>query len=206
MTIIKEQFKPYFTASEKPEVVEIETANYISILGNGSPGTNLFYEKKHAIKVWAAALSKHFAATDKAFESDIVEIFYWFDEDEVGYVDIGNFYTTVDLSLLQYRIVVRIPDSITAEEVNAFAKENASLPFAEELAHYSYTAGKSVQLLHKGPFANELDTLPILQKFATENGYKKHGMHHEIHITHFEKGQSQMHLKTILRDPVITIN
>ena len=201
MNILKD-YKDYFSANEKPEVVEIGEANYVSILGEGSPGTALFYKKKAAIKEFVAALEHHYTAINLAFSSSVVEIFYWFDEEEVGYVDIGNFYTTVDLDLLKYRIVIRIPDFVKAETIQDIGQAS-DLPFAKDFELFTYTAGTCVQLLHKGPFAGELQTLPILQKFATEHGFKKSGMHHELHLTHFELGQSQAHLKTILRDPVI---
>lgn len=201
MNIFKE-YKNYYTATEKPEVVEIGEAKYVSILGKGSPGTALFYEKKAAIKEFVAALEHYYASTDLAFSSDVVEIFYWFDEEKVGYVDIGNFYTTVDLDLLKYRIVIRIPGFVKTEAIQEIG-ETSNLPFAKDFEHFTYTAGTCVQLLHKGSFAGELRTLSILQKFAAENGFRKSGMHHEIHLTHFELGQSQEHLQTILRDPVI---
>lgn len=204
MNILNE-YKDYFSANEKPEVVEIREANYVSILGEGSPGTSLFYKKKAAIKEFVAALVRHYSAMNLAFSSSVVEIFYWFDEEEVGYVDIGNFYTTVDLDLLKYRIVVRIPDFVKAETIQEI-EQTSDLPFAKDFEYFTYRAGTCVQLLHKGPFAGELQTLPLLQKFAAEHGFKKSGMHHEIHLTHFELGQSQAHLQTILRDPVIKQN
>lgn len=205
MINIKDKYRPYYTANEKPELIEVEQASYVSLLGSGSPGTDIFYEKKQAIKQFKEKLELHFKATPKAFQNSIVEIFYWFDEDKVGYIDIGNFYTTVDLSLLHYRIAIRIPDTITAIDLQTFIGNNPYIPFADAIEHFTYTAGRSVQLLHKGPFAGELQTLPILQQFATAKGYKKSGMHHEIHLTQFEKGQSQANLHTILRDPVIKI-
>lgn len=201
MNILQEN-KSYFTAKDQPEVVEIGKATYLSILGKGSPGTAIFYKKKSAIKEFVAALSSVFHQTENNFESNIVEIFYWFNEEKVGYVDIGNFYTTVDLNLLQYRIVIRIPDFNTDETIKKVAQENQDLPFHDEFELFTYTAGKCVQILHTGPFADELETLPVLQQFATENNFKKSGMHHEIHLTNFEIGQSQENLQTILRDPV----
>lgn len=200
MNILKED-KEYFSANEKPEVVEIGEASYVSILGEGSPGTTLFYKKKAAIKEFVAVVEQHYAATDLAFSSNVVEIFYWFEE-EVGYVDIGNFYTTADLDLLKYRIVIRIPHFVKAQAIQEIG-QTSDLPFAKVFEHFTYTAGTCVQLLHMGPFAGELQTLPILQKFATEHGFKKSGMHHEIHLTHFELGENQAHLQTILRDPVV---
>ncbi|MBG6233811.1 hypothetical protein IWX76_000366 [Pedobacter sp. CAN_A7] len=196
-------YKDYYTASEKPEVVEIGEASYVSILGLGSPGTPAFYQKKAAIKEFVAALAEKHTLDNKPFSSSVVEIFYWFDEEKVGYVDIGNFYTTVDLALLQYRIAIRIPNFISSEDIKQVTEQRGEILFAKDFEHFTYTAGTCVQLLHKGPFAGELQTLPILQKFATDNGFRKSGMHHEIHLTHFELGQSQAHLQTILRDPVV---
>jgi hypothetical protein len=199
---IQKENKDYYTATHQPEVVEVTKANYVSILGKGSPGTAVFYEKKKAIKEFITALETHYANTDLAFSSDVVEIFYWFDEEKVGYVDIGNFYTTVDLALLQYRIAIRIPDYITNEAIEQIAGKRPDISFGKQFEQFTYTAGRCVQLLHKGPFALELETLSVLQKFASENGFKKSGMHHEIHLTHFEPGQSQAKMKTILRDPI----
>jgi hypothetical protein len=205
MDILKAH-KDYFMAKEKPEVVEIGEASYVSILGHGSPGTTLFYQKKGAIKSFVAALEEKYLLANNPFTSRVVEIFYWFDEEKVGRVDIGNFYTTVDLNLLQYRIAIRVPDFIGIADIKQITKVSRDIPFAKDFELFTYTAGTCVQLLHKGSFAGELQTLPVLQKFATEHGFRKSGMHHEIHLTNFELGQSQEHLQTILRDPVTKQN
>lgn len=57
---------------------------------------------------------------------------------------------------------------------------------------YSYIPGDCVQILHEGSFVDELETLPILQKFADDNQFVKSGMHHEIHLINFERGQAQI--------------
>ncbi len=202
---LKQQYTDYYTASGQPEIVKIARASYVSILGSGSPGTDTFYAKKKAIAAFNEALQKSFTHTGNTFTRSIIEIFYWFDEDKVGYVDIGDFYTTMDLALLRYRIAIRIPEFVTDEHISQVARERQDIPFASAFERFEYTAGMCVQLLHRGPFAAELQTLPILQEFATANGLKKSGMHHEIHLVNFEKGQSQAHLQTILRDPVTSI-
>ncbi|WP_416439993.1 hypothetical protein ACH3O9_10070 [Leeuwenhoekiella sp. A16] len=201
---LKDTYRDYYTASEQPEIVDILDATYISILGSGRPGTAVFYEKKKALLDFVEDLQQQYRGSDKAFISNIVEIFYWFDEAETGFVDIGNFYTTVDLDLLHYRIAIRIPEYISNNDIQETVQRSKANPFADDFELFKYTAGESVQLLHLGPFAGELETLPLLQDFATEMGLKKSGMHHEIHLVNFEPGQSQDHLKTILRDPVVT--
>lgn len=198
------KYSGYYSASTEPEIVEIGRMNYLSILGSGSPGTPIFYEKKKAIIDFLQQLQKEFTQKEKAFKSDIVEIFYWFDEKE-GFVDIGDFYTTLSLDILKYRIAVVIPDFITAQNIEVTAENHKEIPFASQFETFDYNAGKCVQLMHLGPFAGELVTLPILQNFASESGLRKSGMHHEIHITYFEKGQSQANMQTILRDPVQAI-
>ncbi len=202
---MRQYYKDYYSATGQPEIVEISKASYISILGSGSPGTDIFYEKKKAILAFMKTLQQYIDKKDTLLINDIIEIFYWFDEDVVGYVDIGNFYNTVDLALLKYRIAIRIPDFITSEHIEQVAERRHDILFANAFERFEYMAGKCVQILHNGPFAEELDTLPILQRFATVNGLKKTGMHQEIHLINFERGQSQTHLQTILRDPVSTI-
>jgi len=201
---IPNELSSYYSAKTQPEIVHFGELNYLSILGSGSPGTTTFYQKKKAILDFVSQLQNQFNGTEKAFKNNIVEIFYWFDEKE-GHVDIGDFYTTVDLSLLHYRIAILIPDSVTEDDIKVTAQKSGAIAFATEFERFNYNAGKCVQVMHLGPFSGELETLPILQDFANQNSLVKSGMHHEIHLIHFEYGQSQEHLKTILRDPVKSI-
>lgn len=200
---LQEKYNNYYTASEQPESVYIHEATYVSILGDGSPGTTAFYEKKKAILHFVEMLQSQYAGTEKAFTSGIVEIFYWFEEEQNDLINIGNFYTTIDLDLLRYRVAIRIPEYITRDTIEALAQGVAAHSSAKDFERFVYTAGECVQVLHVGPLAGELETLPLLQQFATANGLIKSGMHHEIHLVNFERGQNQSHLRTILRDPVL---
>jgi hypothetical protein len=202
MLNLQEQYKQYYTASEEPEVVEIDEASYVSILGKGSPGTDAFYEKKYEIKRLVAQLEKRFSETEKAFRNSVVEIFYWYNENETGFINIGEFYSKVSLNLLRYRIVIRVPGYVSEKDIQAAAIESVNRKYANAFEKFTYTSGKSVQLLHVGPLAGELETLPLLEQFASGRGLKKAGMHHEIHLVNFERGENQSHLQTILRDPV----
>lgn len=198
------EYKDYFTASTVPEVIDVPSASYVTIEGHGSPGTNSFYDKKSALKSFVKEIQSAFSKTDKAFSGNSIEIFYWFDENKFGYVNIGDFYTSVPLEFLHYRIAVRLPGFITKSDIREITQKSSN-SFAGEYSYFTYTAGKCVQVLHLGPFAGELETLPLLEEFATSKGLKKSGMHHEIHLNDFEKGQSQEYFQTILRDSVIKI-
>ena len=200
---LQEKYKNYYTASEQPELAYIPEATYVSILGNGRPGTIAFYQKKKAILHFVEKLESQYEGTDYAFTSGIVEIFYWFEEEQNDLVNIGNFYTTIDLDLLHYRIAIRIPEYITRDTIEALAQGVEAHSSTKDFERFVYTAGECVQVLHVGPLAGELETLPLLQQYATANGLTKSGIHHEIHLVNFERGQNQLHLRTILRDPVM---
>jgi hypothetical protein len=198
-------YESYYKASEQPEVVEISEASYASILGKGSPGTGDFYEKKKEIKNLMEGLQNRYSETQKAFTNSVIEIFYWYDEQQTGFINIGEFYSKVDLNLLHYRIAIRIPNYVSEKDIQEVAQDTVTEKFVSSFERFTYTAGKSVQLLHLGALAGELETLPVLQQFASEKGLIKSGMHHEIHLVNFERGQNQAHLQTILRDPVTEI-
>jgi hypothetical protein len=199
---ISTAYKSYYKASEHPEVVEISQASYASILGKGSPGTDDFYEKKKEIRNLVEGLQNRYRETEKAFTSTIVEIFYWYDEQQTGFINIGEFYSKVDLNLLHYRIAIRIPEYVSEKDIQEVAQHSVTEKFVSSFERFTYTAGKSVQLLHLGALAGELETLPVLEHFASERGLIKSDMHHEIHLVNFERGENQTHLQTILRDPV----
>lgn len=170
----------------------------------GSPDTDIFYDKKRALKNFTNSLQLDLENTEKEFQSSVLEIFYWYKIEETGFVDIADFYTTVDLKHLQYRMAIRIPNFIQSKDIEPVIREKASNGniYTDEFELFTYTAGKCVQILHQGPFADELDTLPKLQQFATNNDLISTGMHHEIHLTNFEFGQGQENLQTILRHTV----
>tara|TARA_Y100001960_G_C14481345_1_gene731963 strand:- start:403 stop:741 length:339 start_codon:yes stop_codon:yes gene_type:complete len=107
----------YYKAKQEPEVVVIPKTTFISVLGEGSPGTSIFYKKKKMMIQFSEKLQEVYDRTEEALEDHIVEIFYWYNEAETGFVDIGNFYTSVDLDLLNYRIAIRIPETITKEQI-----------------------------------------------------------------------------------------
>ena len=58
-----------------------------------------------------------------------------------------------------------------------------------------------MQILHKGPFDKEPDTLKKLEAFMEVINLRRNGRHHEIYLSDFRKTPPEK-LKTILREPV----
>jgi effector-binding domain-containing protein len=169
-------------ASDEPEITTIGPATFLSLTGQGRPGTEDFYAEKVALSESAARLG----------HPGPIEILYWYDP-EHGDIDIAGFYWTAPLDALRYRMLVRVPDDTVLP---------GDLEPGDRLGLFTMTEGKVVQVMHHGPFADEDKTLARLGAFADAHGLRRSGPHHEIHLDAFGPQTPQAGLRTILRDPV----
>lgn len=200
---IPEHYPRYYTATDHPEIIDVENANFISILAKGSFTEKIFYQRIALLKQAAEAIIDLFQDSGKSFELSVLEGLYWNDE-KYGQHSISNVFDTGPLSELNYRLMIRLPDYVTLQHI-AVAKDTLD-PIHKDLSKgvefFKYQEGKCIQMLHKGPFIYEGETLIQLEQFAEENSLSKRGIHHEIYLVDFTTGGSQENLKTILREPV----
>ena len=74
-------------------------------------------------------------------------------------------------------------------------------PALSKLRFESYHEGKSAQIMHIGPFADEGPTIEKIHQFIEDNGYALTGKHHEIYLSDFRRAAPEK-LKTVIRQPV----
>jgi hypothetical protein len=133
-----------------------------------------------------------------------LEGLWWYDENKYPGKTME---TAVDVprSDWQYKLLIRLPEYVHEPDVT-HAKETVltkkKIPLAKEVAYFEMMEGRSVQMLHVGPFSTELETLKKLGAFITANNFAKNGLHHEIYLSDFRKTEPGK-LRTILREPVI---
>jgi hypothetical protein len=200
---IPEYYPGYYTATDHPEMIDVENANFISILAKGSFTEEIFYQRIALLKRAAGAVTDLFQGSGKDFELSVLEGLYWNDE-KYGQHSISNVFDTGPLNELNYRLMIRLPEYVTLQHI-AVAKDTLDPIYkdlSEGIEFFKYQEGKCIQMLHKGPFIYELETLGQLEQFAEENNLSKRGIHHEIYLVDFTTGGSQENLKTILREPV----
>lgn len=200
-------YKTYYTAKTAPEIVDIETARFVSILGKGDPSGEAFsadiqllYPVAYAIKFACKEMGKDFTVSK-------LEGLWWFDEQKFGNLTMSEAPQKVPRSEWEYRLLIRMPDFVD-EKMIASAVETVvskkKMPAAERVHFFEMTEGKCVQMLHVGAFNDEPVSLQKMLHFMQTKGMSKNGLHHEIYLSDFRKAAPE-DLKTILREPFETI-
>ncbi len=197
-------YKPYYTAKNKPELLEIEPAKFISIDGRGDPSGSGFQADIQALYALAYTLKFISKEAGKDFVVAKLEGLWQFDEKAYGEIKLWEAPVLIPRRDWEYRLLIRIPAFISATDVE---KAKEKLPFkkpglqTDKLKYVEQTEGRSVQILHKGPFQNEPATLKLMDEFMIIHGLSRNGMHHEIYLSDFRKTDPEK-LRTILRQPV----
>jgi hypothetical protein len=197
-------YKSYFTAKTKPELVTIEAAHFISLTGKGDPSAPAFTKNIEALYSTAYVIKFKYKSQNKDFTVSKLEGLWWFDETRFPGKNIKTAATEVPRSEWEYRLLIRMPDFVTAGDVEAakqtvIAKKHIQL--AAQVQYFTMNEGKCIQMLHVGPFSTEPESLLQIAAFSEQNNLERNGLHHEIYLSDFRKTAPEK-LKTILREPV----
>ncbi|MCD6066049.1 MAG: hypothetical protein K0S33_875 [Bacteroidetes bacterium] len=201
---LAKQYKSYYSAKTKPELVEIESAQFLSITGKGDPSGPDFAACVEALYGTAYTIKFMFKAREKDFVVPALEGLWWFDEKKYSDLSMSEAPVKVPRSEWKYRLLIRLPDYVGKNETEqgiktAFAKKKSE--HIRKVEIHRMQEGKCVQMLHVGPFDREPETLEIMNGFISSNGFQQNGLHHEIYLSDFRKTVPEK-LKTILREPV----
>lgn len=201
---LRKQYKAYYSAAKKPEIVQIEPAYYLSMSGKGDPSSQSYADDIQALYTTAYTLKFRMKEQQRDFVVANLEGLWWFDENKYANVGISEAPTLIPRSEWEYRMLIRIPDFVTDTDIQnaigiAFAKKQ--LKTIKNIEPYNLHEGKCIQMMHVGPFSTEPETLLQLQAFSQEHNFQKNGLHHEIYLSDFRK-VPQEKLRTILREPV----
>lgn len=182
---------PHLAAADEPELVVAPATTFVSLRGSGRPGTEAFYRAKRTVRTVERALPP---ARRVPGAGDVVEILYRYPEGSAP-VGIADFYWVNPVDDLEYRVLAQVDPATTDEELAAAAD-------GADVELHTLPGRLVVQVLHRGPFADERRALADLGSLAAGHGLRRVGDHHEIHLDPFTASTPQDHLRTILRDPV----
>src|ERR1044072_5122677 len=119
---LTKKYRTYFTAKTKPELVTIEEAHFISITGKGDTSAPQFTNHIQALYPLAYAIKFMHKAQNNDFTVSKLEGLWWFDENKYPGKNISTA-TEVPRSEWEYRLLIRMPEFVTARDLDMAKKK-----------------------------------------------------------------------------------
>ena len=202
----KKEYKELYLPKNKPEIVDVPSANYIAIKGKGNPNDeDGDYQKAIGVLYSIAYTLKMSYKTDYKIEGFFdyivppLEGFWW--QDGIDGVDYSN------KDLFNWISIIRLPDFITKKDFD-WAKEQATKKKKIDCSKAEFLTikeGLCVQIMHRGSYDAEPSTVAIMDKYLEDNGYVNDfsdtRLHHEIYLSDARKVALDK-LKTVIRHPI----
>ena len=202
----KKEYKEFYMAKNKPQIVDVPRVNYIAVRGKGDPNEeNGEYQKAISVLYAVAYTLKMSYKTDYRIDGFFVYVlpplegFWWQDNiDGVNYSDKSSF---------NWISVIRLPDFVWEKDFKwaVEAVEKKKKLDCSSAEFLTVDEGLCVQIMHIGAFDNEPKTIAVMDKFLEDNGYENDmndkRFHHEIYMSDARKVSPEK-WKTIIRHPI----
>lgn len=202
----KKEYKEFYMPKNKPEIVTVPKANYISVRGKGDPNEEGgAYQQAISVLYAVAYTLKTSYKTDHKIEGFFeyvvppLEGFWWQDgTDGIDYTDKASF---------NWISVIRLPEFITQKDFEwavetATKKKKLDCSSAELM---TIDEGLCVQIMHLGSFDDEPATIALIDEYLEKNGYvndiTKTRLHHEIYLSDARRVVPEK-WKTVIRHPI----
>ncbi len=193
----KKNEKILYGVKQKPQLIEIPTAYYIMIKGEGNPNESDFSNRVSALYSLAYGIKMLFKNMEKEeLEYSDFTVFplegIWEKSDDDEF----------DKNKLKYTIMIKQPYFITKEIFElAFEKVKKKKPneLYDEVSFDCIESKKAIQILHIGSFDTEIESFEKLDNFASEMKLERsEKLHTEIYLNNKNR-TAEDKLKTILR-------
>lgn len=193
----KKNEKNLYGVKQKPQLIEIPSAYYIMIKGEGNPNESDFSNRVSALYSLAYGIKMLFKNMKKEeLEYSDFTVFplegIWEKSDDEEF----------DKNKLKYTIMIKQPYFITKEIFElAFEKVKKKKPneLYDEVSFDCIESKKAIQILHIGSFDTEIESFEKLDNFANEmNLERSEKLHTEIYLNNKNR-TAEDKLKTILR-------
>ena len=193
----KKNEKNLYGVKQKPQLIEIPSAYYIMIKGEGNPNESDFSNRVSALYSLAYGIKMLFKNMEKEeLEYSDFTVFplegIWEKSDDEEF----------DKNKLKYTTMIKQPYFITKEIFDlAFEKVKKKKPneLYDEVSFDCIESKKAIQILHIGSFDTEIESFEKLDNFANEiNLERSEKLHTEIYLNNKNR-TAEDKLKTILR-------
>jgi hypothetical protein len=183
-----------YRSPRQPVLLDIASARYLAIDGQGEPGSDEFTERLGAL--YAAAftikMASKFGGRDYAVSK--LEGLWWGPNAKVHLLDSPR-------REWRWTLMIRTPDFISAKELaNAVdgLLRKGKTTLLGKVRIEQLEEGRCVQMLHVGPYEAERETIDQMLRHAAVHGLVPRGKHHEIYLSD-PRRVAPARLRTILR-------
>ena len=187
-----------YRARLRPELVEVPEQTFLMIDGHGDPNTSVRFPA--AIQaLFSVGYTLRFAlkrAGAPAYRVGPLEGLWWGP-------DMARF-SAEDKSDWSWTIMIHVPDEVTGEDVERAVRDvtaKKDVPAALDLRLERLAEGRCAQVMHRGPFSAEAETIATLHAFIADQGLSRRGKHHEIYLSDTRRAAPE-NWRTVLRQPV----
>ena len=193
----KKNEKNLYGVKQKPQLIEIPSAYYIMIKGEGNPNESDFSNRVSALYSLAYGIKMLFKNMEKE-ELEYSDFTVFPLEGILEKSDDEEF----DKRKLKYTIMIKQPYFTTKEIFElAFEKMKKKKPneLYDEISFDCIESKKAIQILHIGSFDTEIESFEKLDNFASEMKLERsENLHTEIYLNN-KNQTAEDKLKTILR-------
>ena len=195
---LKKQLKPLYTASPKAATLVVAPPlRFLMVNGFGDPNLNPDFQTGIEALYTASYTLKFMLKQAQGLDYVVppLEGLWWM--------------LMADFDLerrddWRWTLMIPQPEEVRRELLDqavVAAKKKKPLPALEKLRLEIYDEGRAAQILHVGPYSEEMATIDRLHAFIKEQGFHLCGKHHEIYLSDPRRTAPEK-LKTILRQPV----
>ena len=209
----KKEYKEFYMAKNKPEIVSVPSMNYITVRGSGDPNQeDGEYKKAIGLLYGIAFTIKMSKKSDHRIEGyfDYVvpplEGFWWQGAASAK----PNLNAAIDYAHKEdfhWVSVIRLPDFVKEDDFR-WAVEEAAKKKKQDFSKVGFLTveeGLCVQCMHIGSYDDEPATVVMMHEFMEQKGYElditDKRLHHEIYLSDARKIAPEK-LKTVIRHPI----
>jgi|LGOV01.1.fsa_nt_gb hypothetical protein len=202
--------KSLYLPKTKPEITNVESYTYISISGNGNPGSDDFTKDIEALYATAYTIKM---APKKGYEIDGYYDYVVFPLEGIWSLDDKGkemYRSGTPIKELKdhftYDLMIRQPEFLTRkwfDEFRELASQKKKNPHILNIEYFISEKKNVCQCMHLGSYDNEPETFKLMQEYTDDNGYLRESkIHTEIYLSDARKTEEGK-LKTTLRFDVI---
>lgn len=203
----KKQFKELYQPPTKPTIIDVPEMFFFAVNGTGDPNTSPDYKEAMEILYglsFTVKMSKMNGTQPEGYFDYVVAPLegLWRQEGICG-IDFSRKDSFIWTSMIRQPEFVT--DAVFESAKAALSKKKPHLDLSKARL-MRFTEGLCVQIMHKGIYDDEPESVEKMHRFAEENGYaedfSESRLHHEIYLSDPRKCVPER-LKTVIRHPII---